>query len=330
MSKRRTMDVQIEEWPLVRPFVISRSIDTSAIVVTVRLREGASTGAGESTPYGRYEETPESVMADIESCREAIESGDSISAAALGLKGAAANAVDCALVDLACKKRGTPAWRLLGLDDAPGPLATTATLVLGTPEAMAAEAAQFAGFSILKVKLGAGDDDMARLEAIRKARPGVRLICDANEGWSVEQFIGYADALAAAGVEMVEQPCPANADEGLRGLKLPVLVCADESCHVAADVEALVGKYDLVNIKLDKTGGITGALELAMEARRRDMGIMVGCMLATSLAMAPAILAGQYARYVDLDGPLALTRDRTPPVEYRGGKVFPAPPALWG
>ncbi len=329
MNKRREMKVEIEDWPLTEPFVISRATDLSAFVVVVRLREGDVQGWGESTPYDRYDETPESVVRNIEACRDAIESGAEISAAALGLRGAAANAVDCAAVDLECKKTAMPAWRLLK-QDPPKPLLTTQTISLGSPEKMAAAAAKWMSFSLLKLKLGAGDGDIERVEAVRRARPDARLICDTNEGWTIEQLGSYADALARLGMEMIEQPCPAGADEGLRNLKLPVEICADEACHVAADVERLVGKYDLVNIKLDKAGGVTGSLELAAAAKQRGMGIMVGCMLGTSLAMAPGVIAGQHAKYVDLDGPLALSRDRSPSMTYRDGYVYPAPATLWG
>jgi L-alanine-DL-glutamate epimerase-like enolase superfamily enzyme len=329
MSRLREMKVEIEEWPLVRPFVISRSRELTATVVVVTLNGGSTSGWGESTPYERYDETPESVMQAIEDCRDALESDPEIAASKLGLHGAAANAVDCALVDLASKRARKPAWELLKQPQ-PKSLLTTATLVLGEPDAMAAEAAQYPEFKLLKVKLGGDGDDVKKIEAIRKARPDARLICDANEGWSVDQLKEYAGPLARLGVEMIEQPCPAGKDEALRGLKLPLLLCADESCHVAADVADLVGKYDLVNIKLDKAGGITGSLALAEEAKRRDMGIMVGCMLATSLAMAPGVIVGQHARYVDLDGPLALTRDRPNRISYRDGQVFPASPELWG
>ena len=329
MNTRREMIVEIEDWPLTEPFVISRATNLSAIVVVVRLKEGDAQGCGESTPYDRYGETPESVVRSIEACRDAIENGAEISAAALGLRGAAANAVDCAGVDLECKKNATPAWRLLK-QEAQKPLLTTQTISLGSPEKMAAAAAKWTSFSLLKLKLGAGDGDIERVEAVRHARPDVRLICDANEGWTVDQLCKNADALARLGMEMVEQPCPASADEGLRNLKLPVAICADEACHVAADVEGLVGKYDLVNIKLDKAGGITGSLELAAAAKRHNMGIMVGCMLGTSLAMAPGVIAGQHAKYVDLDGPLALSRDRAPSMVFRDGHIYPAPTALWG
>ncbi|HEY0302925.1 MAG TPA: dipeptide epimerase [Rhizomicrobium sp.] len=326
---RRRLDVAIEEWPLIEPFVISRSTDLSAIVVVVRLGEGEAKGWGEATPYGRYDETPDSVVRAIEAHRTAIESGAAITAAGLGLHGAAANALDCALVDLACKRDAVPAWRLLN-QAAPHPLLSTQTITLGAPAKMAAKAVAWPEFKLLKLKLGAGDGDIERLEAVHAARPDARLICDANEGWTVAWLEKHADTLARLGIEMVEQPCPAGKDDGLRGLKLPVQLCADESCHVAADVEGLVGKYDLVNIKLDKAGGITGALELAAAAKAHGMDIMVGCMLSTSLAMAPGVLAGQYAKYVDLDGPLALSRDREPAMTYRDGQVFPAPAALWG
>lgn len=329
MTRARRLEVAIEEWPLAKPFVISRGADLSAIVVVVRIGEGDLAGQGEATPYGRYGETPQSVAAAIEACRAAIEGDADITAAALGLGGAAANAVDCALVDLACKRARMPAWRLLGQSE-PQAVETTATLTLDTPENMAADAANWPDFNLLKLKLGAGEGDLDRVAAVRCARPDARLICDANEGWSLDRLVAYAGPLAGLGVEMVEQPCPQGHDEGLRGLKLPLLICADESCHVAADVAQLTGKYQVANIKLDKAGGVTGALELAQAARAHGMEIMLGCMLATSLAIAPGILVAQHARYVDLDGPLALSRDRAPAVTFRGGKVHPAPQALWG
>jgi L-alanine-DL-glutamate epimerase-like enolase superfamily enzyme len=195
---------------------------------------------------------------------------------------------------------------------------------------MAADSLKWPGFKLLKVKLGEKQGDVERIEAIRKARPDARLICDANEGWSAEQLKAFAAPLAELGVEMIEQPLPSAMDEALRGLDLPLKICADESCHVAADVEKLVGKYKLVNVKLDKAGGITGALELIAAAKRQGMEIMVGCMLGTSLAMAPGLLAGQHAAYVDLDGPLALSRDREPAMSFNAGMVSPAPPELWG
>lgn len=329
MTRRRRMEVAIEEWPLTQPFTISRGVELKAIVAVVRLFEEGVSGAGESTPYARYDETPDSVLADIERHRAAIETEARVDARALGLRGAAANALDCALVDLAAKRQDKPAWQILG-EAEPHPLLTTTTVTIGTPEKMAADALKWPGFKLLKVKLGTPDGDVERIEAIRKVRPDARIICDANEGWTVDQLENYAGALSRLGVEMIEQPCRADSDEDLRHVDIPIALCADESCHVAADVEGLIGKYDLANIKLDKTGGITGALELAAEAKRHNMGIMLGCMLGTSLAMAPGVLVAQYATFVDLDGPLALTRDRSHGLVYRDSMVHPAARALWG
>ena len=329
MTPLRSMTVEIQHWPLINPFVISRGADLTATVVVVCIEENGVRGWGESTPYPRYSETAESVMADIEACREAIEYDPAMTASRLGLLGAAGNAVDCALVDLACKLQGVRAYELFRRPP-PEAVQTTATIVLDTPAIMAADAAGYAGFPLIKLKLGTGDEDMERVKAVRRARPDARIICDANEGWSADKLDNYAGTLAKFGVEMVEQPCHADDDEGLRHLKLPILICADESCHVAADVEGLVDKYDLINIKLDKAGGISGALELGWAAEMHEMGVMLGCMLGTSLAMAPGVLAAQGARYVDLDGPLALTRDRQPSLTFRDGQVFPSDPELWG
>lgn len=329
MKRVRQMTVAIEHWPLLRPFVISRGAQTVTHVVVVSLTQDGVTGWGESTPYPRYGESPENVVSAIDSSREGIESDAAIDTAALGLRGAAANAVDCAAVDLRAKLSKTPAWRMLGLLRL-DPLRTTATVVLGDPQTMAAHAMEWKDFSLIKVKLGAGEGDMDRIAAVRRARPDATLICDANEGWSVAQLSSFADPLKRAGVSMIEQPCKEGEDEGLRGLKYPIPICADESCHTAGDVEKLIGKYDLVNVKLDKAGGITGALALVAAAQKHKMGIMTGCMLGTSLAMAPGVLAGQAATYVDLDGPLALKQDRPHPLIFSGGKVAPASPALWG
>lgn len=327
----REMKVAVEHWPLLKPFVISRGVDYDAVVVVVTLTgPDGKVGRGEATPYARYGESPETVIADIEAARTAIEGEDRPYLSALGLKGAAANAVDCALIDLAAKQAGVPAWKLL---DQPAPVAlpVTATIILGEPAQMAEDARCAPTSSLLKIKLGGGDGrDMARMEAVRDAVPRMRLICDANEGWNLAELVDYAPVLHRLGVEMVEQPLPAGQDEGLAGLSLPVKLCADESCHVAADIGGLVGRYDLVNIKLDKTGGLRGALELVRAARANDMGVMVGCMLSTSLAMAPGVIAAQAAAYVDLDAPLALARDRVPPMAYEGGLILPPPAELWG
>ena len=329
MTEMTQLSVTIEDWPLNKPFTISRGADLSAIVVVVRLTRSGATGWGEATPYARYGETPEGVKADIEAYRAQIGRDPAITVDQLGLKGAAANALDCALIDLAAKLAGEPAWHLLG-EAKTGSLQTTTTVPLETPETMAEEARSQPGYPLIKVKLGAGEGDLDRIEAIRMARPDARLICDANEGWTLDQLKEYAPRLHTLGVEMVEQPCPAGDDEGLRGLDLPVILCADEACHTADDVPGLVGKYQMVNIKLDKTGGLHGALDLVRAAKAHDMKIMIGCMLATSLAMAPGMIIGQHATYVDLDAPLALKRDRENALHYSAGQVRPASSALWG
>jgi L-alanine-DL-glutamate epimerase-like enolase superfamily enzyme len=242
--------------------------------------------------------------------------------------GAARNALDCALWDLEAKRAGSPAWQLAGLP-APRPLLTCYTLSLGTPESMAAAAAQAAHMPLLKVKLG-GDGDPARIRAVRAAAPQSRLVVDANEAWRAATFADNMSACAEAGVELVEQPLPAGDDALLRSLAHPVPVCADESVHVAADIAALTDRYDGVNVKLDKAGGLTEALETVREARKHGLKVMVGCMVGTSLAMAPALLAAQDADVVDLDGPLLLARDRAPALRYSGALVEPAGAELWG
>jgi len=241
---------------------------------------------------------------------------------------AARNALDCALWDLEAKRAGKPAWQLAGLSE-PKPLVTAYTLSLDTPEAMGEAAARAAHRPLLKLKLGR-DGDAERLKRIRANARDSRLIVDANEGWTPDTLQEMLAACAGAGVELVEQPLPASNDEALRHVARPITVCADESAHDVDGLDKLVGKYDAINIKLDKTGGLTGALALARAARQRDLKIMVGCMLATSLAMAPAFLVGQAADVVDLDGPLLLARDREPGIRFDGSQMFPPPRALWG
>ena len=242
--------------------------------------------------------------------------------------GAARNAVDCALWDLEAKRSGTPVWALAGLA-APGPEVTAYTLSLADPDTMRAEAAKHAHRPLLKIKLG-GEGDMARLEAVREGAPASRIVIDANEGWSAEEYAALAPALLRLGVEMVEQPLPAGADDALADMARPLPVCADESCHDRASLPSLAGKYDMVNIKLDKTGGLTEALALRDAARAAGFTVMVGCMVGSSLAMAPALLVAQGAAITDLDGPLLLAQDRAHPMQFDEAGIHPAAPELWG
>lgn len=326
---KRQVQVAHESWPIAGSFTISRGSKTAADVVTVAITENGVTGHGECVPYPRYEETVPQVVAALEAARGAIEGGlGRAGIAAHVAPKAARNALDCALWDLEAKLAGKPAWRLAGLSE-PQPVITAYTLSLDTPEAMAKAAAAAADRPLLKLKLGrAGDEE--RLDAIRKAAPKARLIVDANEGWNEAVLPRMLEACAKAGIELVEQPLPASDDEALRGIDRKVVICADESAHDASGIKKLIGKYDALNIKLDKTGGLTGALELARAARDNDLKIMVGCMLATSLAMAPAMLLAQFASFVDLDGPLLLKSDRVPGINFAGSLMSPPPPALWG
>jgi L-alanine-DL-glutamate epimerase-like enolase superfamily enzyme len=242
--------------------------------------------------------------------------------------GAARNALDCAFWDLEAKRAGRPVHELAGLT-APQPLTTAYTISLGSPDDMAAAAARAAGRALLKVKLG-GDGDPARIAAVRRAAPAAELIVDANEAWTQQNLTGNLAACAAAGVTLIEQPLPEGRDDVLSAFRHPVPICADESAHARASLAAIAGKYDAVNIKLDKTGGLTEALAAAEEAARLGLTLMVGCMVATSLAMAPAMLVAQRARIVDLDGALLLARDRLYPLRYEGSRAHPPSRALWG
>jgi len=318
-----------ESWPVAGRFTIARGSRAAADVVVVTLTEAGAVGRGECVPYPRYNETVAAVMAELEAARRVIERGiEPAGVPRLLTLHAARNALDCALWDLAAKRTGRPVWQLAGLAP-PRPLLTAFTLSLDTPEAMAAAASRAAHRPLLKVKLGR-DGDADRLLAIRRAAPQSRLIVDANEGWAASSLPGLLAACAETHVELVEQPLPAGQDDMLRGLARPLPVCADESAHGRDSLSGLLGKYDAINIKLDKAGGLTEALALARAARAEGLKIMAGCMLATSLAMAPAMLLAQYADYVDLDGPLLLARDRRPGIAYDGGLMAPPPPALWG
>ena len=314
-----------ESFPLKEVFTISRGSRTEAKVVTVSVSRDGVNGRGECVPYARYGETMDSVITQIESLPPRITRADLQAALPAG---AARNAVDCALWDWEAKKAGKRVWELAGLPT-PQPVITAFTLSLAAPEKMQAQAAKHAARPLLKIKLG-GEDDMARLEAVRKGAPDTRIIVDANEGWTPALYTELAPALIRLGVEVVEQPLPAGKDDMLAEIDRPLPVCADESCHDCASLPALKGKYDMANIKLDKTGGLTEALALKDAALKEGYGLMVGCMVGTSLAMAPATLLAQGAQIVDLDGPLLLARDRTAPLRYDERGVYPPTAELWG
>ncbi|OIP83869.1 MAG: dipeptide epimerase [Rhodobacterales bacterium CG2_30_65_12] len=314
-----------ELFPLREVFTISRGSKTQAAVLTVCIKDGGAQGWGECVPYARYGETLASVRAEIEGLPGRF---DRAALQQLLPAGAARNAVDCALWDLAAKQAGKRVWDLAGLAK-PGPEITAYTLSLGSPEEMRAKAAAHAHRPILKIKLGT-PDDMPRLEAVRAGAPKSRIIVDANEGWSAAIYADLAPHLVRLGVALVEQPLPAGDDEALIGMARPVPVCADESCHDRTSLPRLKGKYDLVNIKLDKTGGLTEALALRNAARGEGYRVMVGCMVGSSLAMAPAVLLAQDAMVTDLDGPLLLAKDRTSALHYDAAGVHPPEATLWG
>ena len=329
MKQGRDLNAGVERWPIRGGFTISRGAKHEAVVVVATISDGASSGRGECVPYPRYGESVEGVVAAIEACAPAIAAGlDRDGLQALLPPGAARNALDCALWDLEAKISGRSAAELAGL--APLRAVPTAfTISLASPEEMAASAREAAAYPLLKLKLG-GEGDEARLAAIRDAVPKARLIADANEAWRASDLERLLAAAKAAGVELIEQPLPAGDDASLQHIGRVVPVCADESVHDRASLCDIAKRYDAVNIKLDKTGGLTEAFATATEARKLGLKIMVGCMVATSLAMAPALLLAQDADWVDLDGPLLLERDRTPGLTYTSGTVMPPPAALWG
>jgi L-alanine-DL-glutamate epimerase-like enolase superfamily enzyme len=326
---KRDLFVESERFPIAGTFTISRGSKTEAEVICCTISEGRFSGRGECVPYRRYGETTESVGAAMEAMRGEIAGGmDRAGLLRAMPAGAARNALDCALWDLEAKMSGRPAHaRLSGKP--PRPVETAFTLSLATPDAMAAQAAANAARPLLKVKIG-GENDIERIRAVAAAAPKSRIILDANEGWTDANVEANLAAAAELGVALVEQPLPANRDEILSRITHPVPICADESVHEAADLEKLAGLYDAVNIKLDKAGGLTAALLLRDRARKLGLSVMVGCMVGTSLAMAPAVLLAQDADFVDLDGPLLLARDRSPGLVYQGSMVSPPEPALWG
>jgi L-alanine-DL-glutamate epimerase-like enolase superfamily enzyme len=323
------MTVREERWPLASAFVISRGAKTEARVVVAELRDGAHLGRGEAVPYARYGETVEGVLDEIEAVRDAVES-DLDREALQGLlpPGAARNALDCALWDLEAKRSGVRAWTRAGfarLD----PVKTCYTLSLAAPDAMAAAARAAAGRPMLKLKIG-GADDLGCVAAVRAAAPKTRLVVDANEALSFDDLRRLAPEFAQLGVQLIEQPLKSGEDEELEGYDSPVLLCADESLHTRQELADCARRYGAVNIKLDKSGGLTEALALRREAQALGLEIMAGCMVATSLAMAPALLIAQGAAVVDLDGPLLLARDRSPGLTFIGSMIEPPSASLWG
>ncbi|NOX39194.1 MAG: dipeptide epimerase [Alphaproteobacteria bacterium] len=311
---------------LAQVFTIARGSRTEAQVLTVTISENGVSGMGECVPYARYGESLASVSAQINGLKMPISRAALQEALPAG---AARNAVDCALWDLAAKQAGMPVWQLAGLD-APRAEITAFTLSLEAPDKMEAQARINRARPLLKTKLGGGSEDISRIQAVRKGAPDARIIVDANEGWTPELYARLAPVLLDLGVEMVEQPLPAGQDDALLEMDRILPVCADESCHDRTSLAALAGKYDLVNIKLDKTGGLTEALALRDAAIAADFGVMVGCMVGSSLAMAPAILVAQGAAFTDLDGPLLLAQDREVALWFDDQGIHPAPPALWG
>ncbi|MFX4223182.1 MAG: N-acetyl-D-Glu racemase DgcA [Thalassobaculum sp.] len=327
----RMLAVARESWPIRGVFRISRGARTEAEVVLVTVTDGGTVGRGECVPYARYGETVDSVIAQIEGVADAVAGGvDREGLLGILPAGAARNAVDCALWDLEAKTRGLPAWQIAGLDAAPQPVTTVYTLSVDSPDAMGEAARENAHRPRLKLKMTGDGKDLARVSRIRDNAPGVDLVVDANEAWDLAAYREIAPKLAALGVSMIEQPLPAGDDAALIGAARPTAVCADESCHDTATLDALEGKYDMINIKLDKTGGLTEALRLKAEAERRGFRVMVGCMIGTSLAMAPGMIVSQGAELVDLDAPLLLARDREPGLVYDGSTVMPPEPELWG
>jgi len=321
------MEIRIERdiFRLAEVFTISRGSRSEARVLTVHIDDGAAKGRGECLAYARYNWTEENITEQIMGLpaaftREKLQS--------LLPAGTARNAVDAALWDIQAKRAGKRVWELAGLAK-PGPQLTAFTLSLGEPEAMQITAAKNAHRPLLKIKLGT-PDDMARLEAVRRGAPNSAIIVDANEGWSADVYSDLAPHLVRLGVKLVEQPLPASDDEMLGEIARPLPVCADESCQDRSSLTHLKGKYDIVNIKLDKTGGLTEALALKKQAIDEGYGIMLGCMLGSSLAMAPAVLVAQGVGFIDLDGPLLLAEDRDNPLQYDAAGVYPPSAALWG
>ena len=323
-----TINAQEETWPLEKPFRISRGTRTEARVVVVTVTDGQYTGRGEGVPIRRYNQNSASVLAEIESIKSAPNlNRDQLQN--LLPPGVARNAVDCALWDLEAKISGKRAWELANISIAPE-VETTFTMSLDTPEAMAMAAKAVANLPILKLKLGGDEADLMRVKAVREAAAKARLLVDANESWTPDHYRRVVPLMTEFGIELIEQPFPADADDVLQTLDHPIPVCADESCHTTADLPGLKNRYEAINIKLDKTGGLTEALLLAEGARQAGFKLLIGCMVCTSLGIAPARLLANIADWVDLDGPLLLGRDREHGLAYENGKVGLPSRQLWG
>jgi L-alanine-DL-glutamate epimerase-like enolase superfamily enzyme len=322
------IEAREEIWPLKETFRISRGSRTEARVIVVKITDGQHVGRGEGVPLRRYNQTSESVLAQIESIKHE-ENLNRRTLQNLLPSGAARNALDCALWDLEAKRSGKRVWELINIEMAPE-VATSFTISLDTPEKMAAAATSAAKSPLLKLKLGGDEADLSRVEAVRKAAHHARLLVDGNESWSPEHYRKTAAQLANFGVELIEQPFPASADEALETFAHPIPVCADESCHTTADLPRLKSRYEMINVKLDKTGGLTEALLLCERARERRFKLLIGCMVGTSLSMAPARVLASAADYVDLDGPLLVARDCANGLLYDQGRIGMPSRELWG
>ena len=325
----RTLHSEHERFPLNAPFRIARGVKTAADVVTVTLSEGGSVGRGEAVPYPRYGESVESALAAIESARALIEAGGDRQALLQALPaGAARNALDCALWDLEARLAGRDVAEMIGGQPL-APIVTALTIGIDTPAAMAAAARAAGDVPLLKVKVDAEDPE-ARIRAVRAAAPGAALIVDPNESWDRALVEAIQDVLVATNVALLEQPVPAGDDEWLDGFSPAVPICADEAVHVAADLDVVARRYQAVNVKLDKSGGLTAALDVAREARAMDLGLMTGCMICSSLSIAPALHLAAMSDFADLDGPLWLREDRPGGIRQEGGLIHPPAKGFWG
>jgi L-alanine-DL-glutamate epimerase-like enolase superfamily enzyme len=323
-----TIEAREEIWPLKAPFRISRGSRTEAQVVFVTVSDGEHIGRGECVPIKRYGLSVQSVIAQIDSIRRE-NNLDRQRLQKLLPASAARNALDSALWDLEAKRSGKRVWERANMPIVPE-VETSFTISLDAPDKMAAAAKAAANSPLLKLKLGGDNLDLQRVEAVRAAAPNARLLIDANESWSVEHYEEIIPALKRLGIELIEQPFPADADEALESLDHPIPICADESCHTTADLPRLTNRYETINVKLDKTGGLTEALHLCECARESGFKVLIGCMVCTSLGIAPARLLATFAEWIDLDGPLLLARDREHPIPYENGNIGIPPSELWG